>query len=257
MTHVMIVDDEMRFRNTLASALRSQGHRVTALEDDERLAPTIAINHPDMILLDLLFESGVSGLDICRRLRRWSAIPVIIGSVRDDEQTVVELLDAGADDYLVKPFGIEELLARIRAVQRRAIERTENQSPLVMVGQLTIDLDKDMLFLNNQPLHMTRKELGVMRLLAVAGGGVVSYKKFLNVVWELDDADKYVYVRNVIKRIRYKLDEDLGNPRYILTDGTRGYRLGLPNNDDRALATGVDYQQWLDRLPTLEKPETG
>jgi two-component system KDP operon response regulator KdpE len=239
MTHVLIVDDEIHFRNTLASALRAQGHRVTALEDDERLAPTIAINHPDVILLDLMFESGVSGMDICRRLRRWSAIPVIIGSVRDDEQTVVDLLDAGADDYLVKPFGIDELLARVRAVQRRIVQRSESPSPLITIDHLTIDLDKEMLFLNNQPLHMTRKELGVMRLLAQAGGGVVSYKKFLNVVWELDDADKYVYVRNVIKRIRHKLGEDLGNPHYILTDGTRGYRLGTLTADDQAVSQNV------------------
>src|SRR5579864_2878809 len=135
MTHLLIVDDELQFRTTLSKALRSHGHRVTALESDDRLATTVAIHRPDVILLDLMFDSGANGLDICRRLRQWSSIPVIIVSVRDDEHTIVDLLDAGADDYLVKPFNISELLARVRAVQRRMNERLESKTPLITVEQ--------------------------------------------------------------------------------------------------------------------------
>ena len=226
MTHLLIVDDELQFRNTLSKALRSQGHHVTALESDDRLATTVAINRPDVILLDLMFDSGASGLDICRRLRYWSSIPVIIVSVRDDERTIVDLLDAGADDYLVKPFSISELLARVRAVQRRMNERLESKTPLITVDQLTINLDEQMVYLNNQPVHLTQKEFGVMRVLALAGGKVVTYKRILDAVWGFGDAEHYSQVRNVVKRIRRKLNEELSNPRYILTDGTRGYRLG-------------------------------
>jgi len=226
MTHLLIVDDEVHFRNTLSKALHSQGHRVTALDNDDQLAATIAINRPDVILLDLMFDSGADGLDICRRLRNWSSIPVIIASVRDDESTIVRLLDAGADDYLIKPFNISELLARVRAVQRRMNERLESKTPLIRVEQLTIDLDEQTVFLNNELVHLTQKEFGVMRVLALAGGRVVTYKAILNTVWGLGDADKYSHVRNVVKRIRHKLSEDLSNPKYILTDGTRGYRLG-------------------------------
>ena len=182
MTHVLVADDEVRFRNTLARALRSHGHRVTTIEGSEDLATIIAIHGPEVILLDLMLNSDLNGLDICRHLRRWCTLPIIIASVRNDEQTVVESLDAGADDYLVKPFGIDELLARIRAVQRRTMQRSSNPSSLIKIDQLTIDLAKDTLYLNGELLHMTRKELGVMLLLAKASGEVVSYKEFLKVV---------------------------------------------------------------------------
>ena len=249
MTHLLIVDDEVHFRNTLSKALRSQGHHVTTLESDERLAATIAINHPDVILLDLMFDSGADGLDICRRLRNWSSIPVIIASVRDDESTIVQLLDAGADDYLIKPFNISELLARVRAVQRRLNERLESKTPLITIDQLTINLDEQMIYLNNEPVHLTQKEFGVMRVLALAGGRVVTYKKMLDAVWGFEGADKYSQVRNVVKRIRRKLNEELSSPKYILTDGTRGYRLGaLRLGEDGGSNRGVE-----DRLPDYQR----
>src|SRR5664279_1745680 len=140
MTQLLVVDDETQFRNTLLKALKSQGYRVTGIEDPDLLTSTLAIQRPDMVLLDLNFNSGVDGLEVCTRLRQWSSVPVIIISVFDDETTKVKALSAGADDYLVKPFGILELSARIEAIQRRLQVRTSTQDPIVQIGDLTVNL---------------------------------------------------------------------------------------------------------------------
>src|SRR5258706_1432105 len=118
MKHLLIVDDDNDFRETLMKALKKHGYRTTGMSNPDALASAIAINRPDVVLLDMMFEDGVSGLDVCKQVRGWSSLPIVILSVLNDEPTKVKVLDAGADDYLAKPFGINELLARIRAVER-------------------------------------------------------------------------------------------------------------------------------------------
>src|SRR5260221_3706531 len=143
MTQLLVVDDEPQFRNSLLKALKSQGYRASGIPTTDLLTSTVAVERPDVILLDLCFENGdgEDGLAACERLRRWSAVPVVVLSVRDDEATKVKALRVGADDYLVKPFGIQELLARIQAIQRRLMPRLSSQHPVVQVRELTINLD--------------------------------------------------------------------------------------------------------------------
>ncbi len=227
MTHLLIVDDEAQFRNTLVRAVKAQGHLVTAIEDPASLIATIAVHHPNVVLLDIMFASGENGLEVCQRLRQWSSIPVIILSVREDEATKVQALDAGADDYIVKPFGIEELLARVRAVQRRMNGVPGSKSPVIMVNKLSIDLDTQTVLLDNQALHLTRQEYGVLKMLATAQGRIVTYSKLWDAIWNREDKGNYANIRNVVKRLRNKLGEDLSNPQYIITEGTMGYRLGF------------------------------
>jgi two-component system KDP operon response regulator KdpE len=227
MKHLLIVDDDNDFRETLMKALKKQGYRTTGLSSPDALASTIAINRPDVVLLDMMFEDGVSGLDVCMQVRAWSALPIVILSVLNDETTKVKVLDAGADDYLAKPFGINELLARIRAVERRIANRDWSKSPVVNVGDLAIDLDKRVVKLAEQEVHLTRKEYALLKTLASAEGGLVTYDRILDAVWPGESHLERHKVRGLVMYLRNKLQEDLSNPRYILTEAGLGYRLNM------------------------------
>lgn len=227
MTHLLIVDDEPHFRNTLIRALKSQGHRATAIEDCDALTSTLVVHRPDVVLLDLTFDSGVSGLEACQRLRTWSSVPVIIVSASDDEPTKVKALDSGADDYLAKPFGIDELMARVRAVQRRLAAQANAETPLIRVNDLTIDLDRRLISLRGEALHLTRKEYKLLRTLALSLGRLVTYEKIMEEVWGIDAEVERASVRTLVKQVRHKLGEDLSNPTYVITEAGMGYRLNM------------------------------
>lgn len=227
MNHILIVDDDDTFRNTLLKALKSQGYRATGLADADSLAATIAIQRPEVILLDMMFETDMDGLEICRSLRTWCSIPVVILSVIDDENTKVAVLDAGADDYLTKPFGINELMARLRAVQRRLGQRNGVESPLMVVGDLVIDFDDRSVKLRDEPVHLTRKEFALLKCLADAQGRLVTYEKLLNALWKEEKAFERGKLRGLAMHLRNKLGEDLSNPAYILTEAGVGYRLNM------------------------------
>jgi two-component system KDP operon response regulator KdpE len=175
----------------------------------------------------MMFGSDVSGLKICQRLRTWCSIPVIILSVIDDEVTKVQVLDSGADDYLTKPFGVNELLARVRAVQRRLEQSGGGTTPILVVGDLSIDLDARLVKLCNQPVHLTRKEYLLLKCLAEAKGRLVTYEKVTEAIWERSASGDRGKVRGLVMQLRNKLGENLSNPRYILTDAGIGYRLNL------------------------------
>ncbi|MCC7452304.1 MAG: response regulator transcription factor [Anaerolineae bacterium] len=227
MSLMLIVDDDHEFRETLVKTLRSQGYRAVGISDPDGLASAVALYQPQIILLDMMFGPDISGLKVCQRLRTWCSIPVIILSVIDDEVTKVQVLDSGADDYLTKPFGVSELLARVRAVQRRLDQSGGSANPVLVIGDLSIDLDARLVKLCNQPIHLTRKEFMLLKCLAEAKGRLVTYEKVAEAIWETPGSGDRGKVRGLVMQLRNKLGEDLSNPRYILTDAGVGYRLNL------------------------------
>jgi len=228
MTHLLIVDDEKHFRTMLSRALKSQGHRATGIDDASALASAIAIHRPDIVLLDLLYESGTSGLEMCKNLRIWSSIPVIIVSVSSDEATKIAALDAGADDYIVKPFGIDELLARVHAIQRR-LARTVNNDTALKIGDLVVDLEVPTVTVRGNATHLTRNEHTLLKALVVAEGQPVSYNALLSHVYGrgADKRGERSSIRVLVKQLRRKLGEDFSNPNYLLTEAGVGYRFNM------------------------------
>jgi two-component system KDP operon response regulator KdpE len=165
---------------------------------------------------------------MCEGLRTWSLIPLIVISTLTDEQTKVRLLDAGADDFMVKPIGADELLARLRAIERRLSPRPGSMTPIIAVGELTIDLATRRVMMGTEPLHLTRKEYDLLRVLALAQGRLVTYEKLLIEIWgEHKSLEDRTSVRTLVKQLRRKLREDLTHPAYLLTEAGVGYRLNL------------------------------
>src|SRR5258708_9231289 len=179
MVQLLVVDDEPHFRNTLLKALKGQGYRAIGIPNADLLTSTLAIQRPDMVLLDLNFDSGMTGLEACERLRQWSSVPVVVISVSNDEATKVQALRVGADDYLVKPFGILELSARIEAIQRRLIPRYSAQNPLVQVRDLTMNLHTHSVMLCAEAIDLTPKKYKLLETLAAAQGEFVTNQMLL------------------------------------------------------------------------------
>jgi two-component system KDP operon response regulator KdpE len=227
MKHLLIVDDNNDYRDALIKALKRQGHRTTSLKNPDSLGSVIAIHRPDVLLMEMTFEDGTNALEVCRQVRTWSSLPIIIMSLLDDEDTKVKVLDAGADDYLIKPIGINELMARIRTIERRMTNQDFQSAPILTIGDLSIDLEKRLVKLADQPIRLTRKEYALIKTLASAEGGLVTYDKIIDSVWpdelELDRRR----VRALVMYVRGKLREDLSNPKYILTEAGIGYRLNM------------------------------
>lgn len=225
--HILVVDDDNAFRETLLKTLKNQGYRVTGISNPDSLAATIVVQRPDVVLLDMMFNTGVNGLDVCRNLRTWASIPVVILSVIEDETIKVAALDAGADDYLTKPFGINELLARIRAVQRRMGPKMGTIAPLLVGGDLIVDFDNRVVKVRDQLIHLTRKEFALLRYLADAQGRLVTYEQLLTTIWKDEKSFERSKVRALVMQVRNKLGEDLSNPTYILTEAGVGYKLNV------------------------------
>jgi two-component system KDP operon response regulator KdpE len=223
---VLVVDDEMQIRKLLRTGLSAYGYQViTAASGQEALVDT-AQQSPDVIILDVSLGKPPDGLEVCRSLREWSKTPIIMLSVRGDEKTKVTALDAGADDYLTKPFGIEELRARIQAVLRRKGDEpsSANQTQIV-TGDLRIDLVNRRVLVEGEEVHLTPKEYELLRLLATNAGKVLTHSQLLREVWGTDYSEMDHYVRVFINQIRKKLRENPArNIRYILNEPGVGYR---------------------------------
>lgn len=227
MVHVLIVDDEPQFRETLVRALKSAGVRATAIAETDLLASAVVINKPDIILLDMMFGIELGGIAACRALRNWNDTPVIVISVLDDNKTKIEALDAGADDYLVKPFDVDELLAHIRAIQRRLEHPALSTHNIVRVGDLEIDLERLRVMRKGQRIHLTRNELTVLRTLVQANGEIVSHTTLLQQVKINADLSDKASIRTLIRQLRRKLEKDSQQPEYILTETGLGYRFNV------------------------------
>ena len=223
---ILVVDDEPQIRKLLTTGLGGYGHEVIAAADGNEALTLVAQRRPDLVVLDIHLGREPDGLEVCRRLREWSRVPIIILSVRGDERTKVQALDAGADDYLTKPFGMEELRARIQAVVRRAVvEPGGATESVIRVGALEIDLANRRVLVEGEEVHFTPQEYDSLRLLATHPGKIMTHPAILSAVWGPEYAEMTHYVRIYVNQIRKKLRENpAANVRYILNEPGIGYR---------------------------------
>jgi two-component system KDP operon response regulator KdpE len=220
--HVLVVDDEPQIVRGLKVILRREGYEVVAAESKAEALDSVSVRPPDAMVLDLVLPDG-SGVDVCKDVRRWSQLPIIVLSADGDEREKVKALDAGADDYITKPFGTEELLARLRAVLRRAGE--PDGEPLVTIGNLSVDLAKHKVTRADQEVHLTPLEFEIVRVLAQNRGRLVTHRELLREVWGPAYETETHYLRVHVTHIRAKLEPDPSHPRYLITEPGVGYRL--------------------------------
>ncbi|MGV8875010.1 MAG: response regulator [Rhodococcus sp. (in: high G+C Gram-positive bacteria)] len=223
-TKVLVVDDEPQIVRALRINLTARGYGVVTASTGTGALRAIASEHPDVVILDLGLPD-IGGLDVLAGLRGWSEIPVIVLSARTDSSDKIEALDAGADDYITKPFGMDEFLARLRvAVRRRAIT-TSATDPLVTTSSFTIDLAAKRVTRDGEIVHLTRTEWGVLEMLARNAGKLVGQKELLRTVWGPGHDHGSNYLRIYMSQLRRKLEVDPGKPRHLITETGMGYRL--------------------------------
>jgi two-component system KDP operon response regulator KdpE len=222
---VLVVDDEPQFRRALQTNLRGAGYEVDTATTAEEALSSAALKPPEAIILDLLLPDG-RGTEVCRELRRWTEAPIILVSAVGDEAEKIAALDAGADDYVTKPFAIGELLARLRAALRRAGPATE---PTLEIGELALDVEKRSVSLAGTPVHLTPHEFELLRVLAQNEGKLMTHKTILLEVWGPAYQRESSYLHVFVSQLRRKLESDPARPRYILTAPGAGYRLVNPD----------------------------
>jgi two-component system KDP operon response regulator KdpE len=221
-TRVLVVDDEPQIRRALAINLGARGYEVTTAETGEEALRLASDTPPDVVLLDLGLP-GIDGIDVVRGLRPWSSAPIIVLSVREGEHDKVEALDAGADDYVTKPFGMNELLARLRAALRRA-QPTGDEAPVVATTDFTVDLAATKVWRGGEEVHLTRTEWELVRRLVANPGRLLTQKWLLQQVWGPAYSTETNYLRVYLAQLRHKLEPDPSRPRYFLTEPGMGYR---------------------------------
>jgi two-component system KDP operon response regulator KdpE len=229
---ILIVDDEPQVRRVLRTALIAHGYEVGDARSGEEALQRLSEECPDVVLLDLNLP-GMGGIQSCRAIRAGSQVPIIVISVRRSEGDKIEALDAGADDYLTKPFGVEELAARIRAVDRRHSATPREALHVLVLDGTVIDFETRQVIKDDQTTHLTAKEYELLRHLTLNAGKVVPHRRLLQAVWGPDYGDEFEYLRVFINQLRKKVEPDPARPRYITTEPCVGYRLVLPENTSR------------------------
>ena len=218
---VLVVDDEPQIRRALRTALVGHGYAVEVAEDGEGALAALAARLPDLVVLDLVMP-GTDGFEVLRQTRAWSKVPIVVLSARGQERDKVEALDLGADDYLTKPFGMEELLARVRAVLRRA---GAPDQPTIAVGEVTIDLARHVVTKGGAEVHLTPTEYDLLRVLAMEAGKVLTHRQLLQRVWGGYASENAQQLRVYVNYLRRKLEDDPARPRWLVTEPGVGYRL--------------------------------
>jgi two-component system KDP operon response regulator KdpE len=218
---VLVVDDEPQILKALAINLRARGYEVDLASDGEHALDLAARHHPDVVVLDLGLP-GIGGVDVIRGLRGWSAVPIVVLSVRDAGPDKVAALDAGADDYVTKPFGMDELLARLRAALRRATPADEE--PVIETPDFVIDLAAKRVHRGDDEVRLTPTEWHLVEVLVRNPGRLVSQQQLLQEVWGPEYHDETAYLRVHMANVRRKLEPDSGRPRYFFTEPGMGYR---------------------------------
>lgn len=219
---VLVVDDEVQIRRFLKISLEANGYRVFETDNGEDAVHKAAQIRPDVIILDVELPD-IDGMEVLRRLREWSKTPVIMLSVRDADRDKIGALDSGADDYLTKPFSIDELMARIRVAQRHAQPELENH--IFTLGDLQVDMARRHVTVHNQPVKLTPTEYALLRLMIQHQGKVLTHKQILREVWGPEYVDETHYLRVYFAQLRQKLEDDAALPRLLLTEPGVGYRL--------------------------------
>jgi two-component system KDP operon response regulator KdpE len=224
---ILVVDDEPQLRRAMKATLTDLGYSVMEAKTGEEAIEMLRREQADLVLLDLNMP-GIGGLETCRAIRESFDIPIIVLSVRNLERDKVQALDAGADDYVTKPFGIQELLARIRAAMRR-LPSSADASPATFVnGDLSIDFDARRVTLNGKSVRLTPKEFELLRLLVSNPDKAIPHRKLLQTVWGPDYGDEVEYLRVVVNQLRKKIEPLPSKPRYLLTEPWVGYRFVVP-----------------------------
>jgi two-component system KDP operon response regulator KdpE len=223
--HILVIDDEPQILRALRTVLSAKRFRVSTASRGEEGLSLAAAQPPDLIILDLSLPD-MDGIEVCRQLRAWSQVPIIVLSVRDSEHDKVEALDHGADDYLTKPFGIEELLARIRVALRHSVQvqATDGKKTVIHTGSLEIDLVQHLVTRAGEEVKLTATEFKLLAYLAANAGRVLTHKMILSNVWDPVDADRVEYLRVYIRLLRKKLEDDPEQPHFLVNEPGIGYR---------------------------------
>jgi two-component system KDP operon response regulator KdpE len=224
---ILVVDDEPQIRRVMRASLAAHGYTILEARSGEAALEILREKRPDLILLDVNMP-GMDGLETCREIRHGSSVPIIMLTVRSAERDKVLALDAGADDYVVKPFGIQELLARIRAALRR-VPSGENAPPIAS-KELSIDFEGRVVTVRGRAVHLTPKEFELLRQLVASQGKPLSHRRLLQAVWGPDYGDEAPYLRVVVNQLRKKIEADPAHPKYILTEPWVGYRFQPPRD---------------------------
>jgi two-component system, OmpR family, KDP operon response regulator KdpE len=220
---ILIVDDEVPIRRLLQTGLGGYGYEVETAADGLEAVEKAVAWRPDVIVLDLGLPK-LGGLDVCRAIRGWSAVPIIVLSVRDSDQDKITALDMGADDYLTKPFSLGELLARIRVALRHVAHSAGADDPVLTFDDLRLDLARRQVYLGDQEVHLTPTEYDLLKLLATHAGKVLTHTQLLREVWGVASERDTQTLRVFVGQLRRKLNDDPARPRFILTEPGVGYR---------------------------------
>lgn len=226
---VLIVDDEPQIRRFLKTSLGAHGYRVIEASCGRDAITLTATERPELVLLDLGLPD-MDGLEVIQRLREWSTVPIIVVSVREREAEKIAALDGGADDYVTKPFGVGELLARMRTALRHRLQ-AEVDAPVFRSGGLGVDLGRRLASIDGQEVKLTPKEYDLLRMLVIHAGKVITHRQLLREVWGPAAVYETHYLRVYIGQLRQKLEPDPAQPRYLLTEPGVGYRLRLLDED--------------------------
>ena len=221
--HILVIDDEPQILRAMRTILTEKKFKVTVANRGEEGLTLAAANPPDIVILDLGLPD-MDGIEVCARLREWTQIPIIVLSVRDGERDKVAALDKGADDYLTKPFGIEELLAHVRVALRHSAQLKGRKESVVKAGDLVIDLARYIIKRGSVEIKLTATEFKLLAYLASNTGRVLTHRSILTQVWGEAEADHVEYLRVYMRQLRKKLEVDPERPQYILTEPGIGYR---------------------------------
>jgi two-component system KDP operon response regulator KdpE len=221
--HILVIDDEPQILRALRTILTEKKFRVTIANRGEEGLAQAAADPPDIVILDLGLPD-MDGFEVCARLREWTQIPIIVLSVRDSERDKVAALDKGADDYLIKPFGIEELLARVRVALRHAARAQGRPESVIKAGKLVIDLPRHVVQRAGAEVKLTATEFKLLAYLAANPGRVLTHQSILTHVWGEAEADHIEYLRVYMRQLRKKLEDDPESPHHLLTEAGVGYR---------------------------------
>jgi two-component system, OmpR family, KDP operon response regulator KdpE len=225
---VLVVEDEPQLRRFLRTALTAHGYRLVEAESVQEALIAATTHNPELILLDIGLPDG-NGIDLTRRIREWSRVPIIVISARGKEDDKVAALDAGADDYLTKPFGVNELLARIRVALRHALASASGPGePVLEIGPLRLDLTRREVLISGTQVHLTPLEYRLLALLAQNAGKVLTHRQILKEVWGPGSVNETHYLRVFMAQLRRKVEPDPARPRLLLTEPGVGYRMREP-----------------------------
>jgi two-component system KDP operon response regulator KdpE len=225
---VLVVDDEPQILRALRATLRGAGYTVDAAATAEEALTAAAAHPPEAVILDLVLPDG-NGTDVCRELRSWSTAPVIVLSAVGEERQKIAALDAGADDYVTKPFSVDELLARLRAVLRR--RPPEQVKPVIEIGDLRIDVPERVVTIRGERIRLSPHEFDLLRVLAQNQGKLLTHRALLREVWGPSYQVEAHYLHVYVSHLRRKVEPDPSSPRYLLTEPGAGYRLVDPSSN--------------------------